>query len=344
MATINNYRYVSKANKDEYNNKWAKGYQASAQELADKAAARDAQLAYANYKRSPNSWLSNLNKDYDAVRNVQPFQYDLARDTLYQQYKNQYKNLGQLAMQDTMGQAAAMTGGYGNSYASTAGNQAYQSYLQQLNDKVPDLYNAALSKYNSDLDNLYNKFSLTKNMYDTEEEQKDKEYSILGNKANALANLYADEYNRNYGAYSDAYNAFLNIINGEESSGQAAASLAEQQRQFNQEMAYKKYANNYESQIAALQSQLKNKDKEYEGYISPEIQKAGNSEATTLFKATIRTPRELSRVKYTTTINGKQKKFDNYSQYVDAELEYAYLTGKLSENEVAYLKGYYGID
>lgn len=264
MASINNYRYVSKANKDEYNNKWAKGYQASAQELADKAAAREAQLAYANYKRLPNSWLSNLNKDYDAVRNVQPFQYDLARDTLYQQYKNQYKNLGKLAMQDTMGQAAAMTGGYGNSYASTAGNQAYQSYLQQLNDKVPDLYNAALSKYNSDLDNLYNKFSLTKNMYDTEEEQKDKEYSILGNKANALANLYADEYNRNYGAYNDAYNAFLNIINGEESSGQAAASLAEQQRQFNQEMAYKK--SNYESQISALKNELeaRNKLKEYD--------------------------------------------------------------------------------
>lgn len=252
MATLNNYKYVSNANKKEYEDKWSKGYQASAQEQADEAAARNAQLAYANYKRSPNSWQNNLNTDYDAIKNVQPFTYDLQRDTLYQQYKNQYQNLGNLAMQDTMGQAAAMTGGYGNSYASTAGNQAYQSYLQQLNDKVPDLYNAALSKYNSDLDNLYNKFSLTKSMYDTEEEQKDKEYSILGNKASILASLYNDEYSRNYNEYTNAYNAFMNIINGEESSGQSAAALAEEKRQFNENLK----AANYEAQIEAYKSQL----------------------------------------------------------------------------------------
>lgn len=335
MATINNYKYVSKANKDEYNNKWSKGYQASAQELADQAAARNAQLAYANYKRSPNSWQANLTADYDAIRNNKPFSYDLQKDMLYQQYKNQYQNLGQMAMQDTIGQAAAMTGGYGNSYAATAGNQAYQSYLQQLNDKVPELYNAALSKYNSDLDNLYNKFSLTKNMYDTEEEQKDKEYSILGNKANTLASLYADEYNRNYNAYNDAYNAFMNIISGEEASGQNAASLAEQQRQFNQEMAYKK--SNYEGQLAAL-------EEKYKGYISPEIQKAGNSKAVGSFEAAILTPDELSRRNNKTTIDGTEQKFDNYTKYVDASLEQWYKSGKLTQNEVAYLKGLYDIE
>ena len=76
---------------------------------------------------------------YDQVMNRKPFTYDLNGDALWQQYKDQYTNQGKLAMMDTMGQAAALTGGYGSSYAQNAGQQAYQGYLQQLNDRVPEL-------------------------------------------------------------------------------------------------------------------------------------------------------------------------------------------------------------
>ena len=57
----------------------------------------------------------------DQISNRQPFQYDVNTDPLYQMYKDQYITNGQRAMQDTMGQAATMTGGYGNSYATAAG-------------------------------------------------------------------------------------------------------------------------------------------------------------------------------------------------------------------------------
>ena len=77
-----------------------------------------------------------------------PFSYDFNADALYHQYKDMYMKQGQMAMQDTMGQAAAMTGGYGNSYAASVGNQAYQQSLQQLNGVIPELYQLALSKYN----------------------------------------------------------------------------------------------------------------------------------------------------------------------------------------------------
>ena len=80
--------------------------------------------------------------------NRKDFSYDMNSDVLYNQYKDQYQALGQTAMADTMAQASALTGGYGNSYASTVGNQAYQSYLSQLNDKVPELYQLALDNYN----------------------------------------------------------------------------------------------------------------------------------------------------------------------------------------------------
>ena len=87
-------------------------------------------------------------------------------DALYQQYKDQYMTQGKLAMMDTMGQAAAMTGGYGNSYAQTAGQQAYQGYLQGLNDKVPELYQLALSQYNAEGDEMYNQAALMAQMED----------------------------------------------------------------------------------------------------------------------------------------------------------------------------------
>lgn len=84
----------------------------------------------------------------DQIINRKDFSYDLNGDALYQQYKDQYTTMGNMAMMDTMGQAAAMTGGYGSSYAQTAGQQAYQGYLQNLNNKVPELYQLALDAYN----------------------------------------------------------------------------------------------------------------------------------------------------------------------------------------------------
>lgn len=98
----------------------------------------------------------------DRILNREDFSYDLDGDALYQQYKDRYLQQGKLAMQDTMGQAAALTGGYGNSYAQTVGQQAYDRYLGRLNDTVPELYSLARSRYTqegNDLWNLYNAYA-----------------------------------------------------------------------------------------------------------------------------------------------------------------------------------------
>ena len=51
------------------------------------------------------------------------FSYDLLSDPVYRQYRSQYQRLGRRAMEDTVGTASALTGGYGSSYAVTAGQQ-----------------------------------------------------------------------------------------------------------------------------------------------------------------------------------------------------------------------------
>ena len=48
---------------------------------------------------------------------------------------------------DTQGQSAALTGGYGNSYGVTAGQQAYQDSLGNLANAVPQLQQMAWEQY-----------------------------------------------------------------------------------------------------------------------------------------------------------------------------------------------------
>ena len=102
-------------------------------------------------KNKPGEYKSQyqgyINDYMGRIANRKPFQYDPNSDALYQQYRNEYTDLGRLAMQDTMGQAAQLTGGYGNSYANMVGQQAYQGYMRQLADKIPELSEMAYKRY-----------------------------------------------------------------------------------------------------------------------------------------------------------------------------------------------------
>ena len=107
-----------------------------------------------------SQWQGKLDEIMNNILNREKFSYDMNADALYQQYKNQYMMQGQQAMMDTMGQAAAMTGGYGNSYAQSVGQQTYNGYLQQLNDVMPELYQMALSKYQMEGDEMAQQYAM----------------------------------------------------------------------------------------------------------------------------------------------------------------------------------------
>lgn len=104
---------------------------------------------------------------YDKIMNRGEFSYDVNKDKLYQQYRDLYAQMGRGAMEDTMGQAAALTGGYGSTYSQNAGQQAYNAYLQKLNEVVPELYNAAYDRYNQEGQNLMNLYSMARSNADS---------------------------------------------------------------------------------------------------------------------------------------------------------------------------------
>ena len=142
--------------------------------------------------------------------NRDPFTYNLSEDMLYQQYKDQYQALGQLAMADTVGQAAALTGGYGNSYAANAGSQAYQSYLRQLNEMVPSLYSMALNKYNMEGEDMLNQLGTYQSLDDSDYNRWLNDYNAWLNERNNAYGMLTDEINR---AQSDYYNDLSQMNN-----------------------------------------------------------------------------------------------------------------------------------
>ena len=109
--------------------------------------------------------ISNL---YQKISSREPFQYDYSTDPLYNQYKEQYVQGGKQAMRDTMGQAAALTGGYGSSYGQAVGQQQYDAYLQRLNDVLPDLYRTAYDQYEAEGNQLAKNMQLAGQMRDVE--------------------------------------------------------------------------------------------------------------------------------------------------------------------------------
>ncbi len=105
-------------------------------------------------------YIDQMNSIYGKIMNRGPFSYDLNGDMLYRQMADRYTQMGKDAMRDTMGQAAALTGGYGNSYAQQVGNQAYQQYLASLNDQVPALYEQAYKVWQGEGDRLFQLYQL----------------------------------------------------------------------------------------------------------------------------------------------------------------------------------------
>ena len=149
-------------------------------------------------------WKPQIDSTLDDILNRKDFQYDVNSDALYQQYKDRFVNLGQQAMMDTMGQASKLTGGYGNSYAQMAGQQAYQGYIQGLTDKIPELYQLSLDRYNQQGQDLYNRYGLLSGQEQADYNAWQNAYNQWLAERDYLAGRYDTERGYDYGQYRDA--------------------------------------------------------------------------------------------------------------------------------------------
>lgn len=175
---------------------------------------------------------AELERLYAAITGRPAFSYDPASDPVYNSYAQSYQRRGRLAMRNTMGQAAALTGGYGSSYAQSVGQQQYDSYLQSLGEALPELYGMAWQRYNAEGDALKTAWELASERSEVRREsereaaereaaaQKSAETARRGNYDRLYKLIYNSGYNPNETELSDSG------MTGE----QASALLAEYRR------------------------------------------------------------------------------------------------------------------
>ena len=122
----------------------AQGAQVSQDYSNTMAALKESEFALPEFSSSYDEQITEL---YNKIVSREPFKYDPMSDSLYGQYREQYAQMGRMAMRDSMGKAAGLTGGYGSSYAQKVGQQEYDEYLQKLGEVMPELYAAAYQRY-----------------------------------------------------------------------------------------------------------------------------------------------------------------------------------------------------
>jgi hypothetical protein len=144
-------------------------------------------------------------------------------------------------MMDTMGQAAALTGGYGNSAAQMVGQQAYQNYLQGLTDKIPELYQIALDQYNQAGQDLYQRYGLLNTQEQNAYNQWQDNFNRWLAERDFTTGRYDTERGFDYGTYRDTVSdaQWKEELAAQEKQWQAQLQL--QREQFEMEKYIKMY-------------------------------------------------------------------------------------------------------
>ena len=87
------------------------------------------------------------------------YDYDPAADTAYQQYKSEYTQKAKLANQNAQASASALTGGYGSSYGTQAGQNAYTTTMNNLDNVLNSLQDQSRSEYTAKRTGLESRLS-----------------------------------------------------------------------------------------------------------------------------------------------------------------------------------------
>ena len=160
-----------------------------------------------------------------AYYSPESFRYDPQNDPVYLRYKEQYLKNGRNAYRDALAEGSFATGGYSNSYAEAAANEAYSRYAEKLTGVIPELYKAAYERYGDSvraaknaLEMLYSDKKNEYALFDSEEKAKKSEYDAL-NKA------YLDEYDRDIKAGKLNSDAALKALSDEKSAENAKKKL-----------------------------------------------------------------------------------------------------------------------
>ena len=328
--------------------KYSSGYSASSDVLNAQKLKTQAEDAVKNYGDFNYKNQTAYDEAMNAILNRKGFTYDINGDALYQQYKDNYMRQGKLAMQDTMGQAAALTGGYGNSYATSVGNQAYQGYLAQLNDIIPELHNLALNTYNAEGERLNNNY----NLLATDREAERALYADKYNQLVADRGYYSDNYNNAYNQdytkwndnrtydtsqYWNEYNTGYQAERDAIADAQWQKQFDESIRQYNETMAF----NKAQAAKGGNGGNNGNDDGGDGGYTYTTNDNTKSVKSQLMSQAGMRYGSSMSKDKNGNWVDNNESK---RKAYIESEIKKLWKNNKLNDNEALSLLKDFGID
>lgn len=139
---------------------------------------------------------ADIDSLYAQISGRGEYSYRLNEDALWQQLKDQYMQAGKTAMQDTMGQAAALTGGYGSSYGQAVGQQAYDRQTEKLMEIAPELEERAYQRYQDEGDALLDRLGLARGLASDEYGKWKDEYGIWADERGYARDVADDAYEK----------------------------------------------------------------------------------------------------------------------------------------------------
>ena len=160
-----------------------------------------------------SQYMQGINDMTNQILNRGAFDYDYSKDPMYQQMEQSYTRNGQRAMQDTLGQMAARTGGMASSYAGSAAQQSYNNFMQGLADRIPELRQIAYNMYKDEGDNLRNNLGMLQNLENMDYSRYKDDYGQYMDRYG----MYGDDWNRQFETQTQKNNddyKLLNLLQG----------------------------------------------------------------------------------------------------------------------------------
>lgn len=171
----------------------------------------------ANFDASQQKLQTTVDDLFDQIMNYGDFSYDQEKDQLFQIYKQQYLSAGAGAMKNQLAAASANTGGYNNSYAQQSAQQAYNNTMNGLSDKAIELRANALTTWQNEYNQIQDRYNLVNNQKAAEESSYYNKLNAANNAYNVFNTAYKDDYNNQYGLWSDNRNAAQTRVNNAQS-------------------------------------------------------------------------------------------------------------------------------
>lgn len=196
---------VNNASAENKNSQYLTGYQYQKYTPSDRVNSYADKLADLEDDK-PGAYVSKYDSQIDSIVNSilnrKQFDPNSVYDTdLYKNYREQYMQQGNKAMRDTIGNISGMTGGYGSTYATAAGQQAYDNYMSQLGDKTMDIYDRVYQQYLNEGQELYNQLGIVNNQDSIDYSRYRDTVNDYYNDLNYYAGRYDSTYAQDFGEY-----------------------------------------------------------------------------------------------------------------------------------------------